>query len=60
MAKQFKVTQTKSTSGCTQTQILTLKALGLKGREHAVVKEDNAANRGQIMKVQHLVKVEIK
>ncbi len=59
MAKQFKITQKKSLSRCTQTQIATLRALGLRGCEHAVVKADNAANRGQILKVQHLVQVEV-
>ena len=59
MSKKFKVTQVRSEIGCTQTQIATLKALGLNGVHRNVEMSDNPANRGQIRKVQHLVKVEI-
>ena len=57
--KRFKVTQIRSTSRCTQTQLATLAAMGLRGRQKAVVLADNPANRGQILKVQHLVTVEV-
>ncbi|MBX3017417.1 MAG: 50S ribosomal protein L30 [Bdellovibrionaceae bacterium] len=59
MAKTFKVTQVRSTIGCTQSQRLTMKALGLRGIRKSVVMADNPANRGQILKVQHLVDVEV-
>jgi len=59
MAKSFKVTQKRSLIGCTKSQRATMEALGLRGRHKSVVKADNAANRGQIMKVQHLVDVEV-
>lgn len=57
MAKKFAVTLLKSPIGCTDSQRKTVKALGLRKRHHSVVLEDNAANRGQIRKVQHLVEV---
>lgn len=59
MAKQFLVTQKRSLIACSKTQRLTMQALGLRGRHKSVVIADNAANRGQIMKVQHLVEVEV-
>lgn len=60
MAKQFQVTKIRSHSGCTQTQIRTLTALGLtKKINSSAVLEDNLANRGQIRKVQHLVEVKV-
>ncbi len=58
MAKQLKITWTKSTIGCPETQRLTIKSLGLKKMQHSVVKEDCAQIRGQINKVKHLVSVE--
>jgi large subunit ribosomal protein L30 len=60
MAKKFLVTQMKGLSGCTQSQRDTISALGLRGRHKTVEVADNAANRGQIMKVQHLVEVVVK
>ncbi len=59
MAKTFLVTQIRSVSGCSKSQIATLTALGLRGRHKSVVVADNAANRGQVMKVQHLVEVKV-
>lgn len=59
MAKTFVVTQKRSTIGCTQSQRATMVALGLRGIRKSVVLADNSANRGQIMKVQHLVEVKI-
>lgn len=59
MAKKFEVKQLKSVSGCTDSQRRTLTALGLRKRLHTVVLEDNPANRGQILKVQHLVSVKV-
>lgn len=59
MAKKFKVTLVRSLIGCTQTQIKTLEALGLKKRMACVTVNDTPANRGQVMKVQHLVDVKL-
>lgn len=59
MAKSFVVTLKKSTIGCTQTQIATVKAMGLRKIRQTVTLADNPANRGQIMKVQHLVDVKV-
>ena len=52
------ITLTKSPIACLQKQIGTVKALGLRKIGQTVVKEDNAAVRGQIFRVQHMVKVE--
>lgn len=59
MAKKFIVTLVKSPIGCTQSQRKTIEALGLRKRHHSVEVSDNPANRGQIMKVQHLVDVKV-
>ncbi len=59
MAKTFLVTQKRSIIGCAQTQRDTMIALGLRGIRKSVTLADNAANRGQIMKVQHLVDVKV-
>lgn len=52
------ITLIKSPIACLQKQIDTVKALGLRKIGQTVVKEDNAAVRGQIFRVQHMVKVE--
>jgi len=57
--KKFNVTLIKSKIGCSADQIRTITALGLKRRLQTVVVADNAANRGQMVKIQHLLKVEI-
>lgn len=54
----LKITLTKSTISCKKDQIATVQALGLKKMNSTVVKEDNAAVRGMIFKVKHLVTVE--
>lgn len=59
MAKTFKVTLKKSMIGCTKDQIKTVQALGLKKRSQVVEVKDNAANRGQLYKIQHLIEVEV-
>ncbi len=59
MAKHFKVTQLRSTIGCTESQIRTMEALGLRGRHKSILINDHPANRGQILKIQHLVEVEV-
>ncbi len=60
MSKKFLVTLKKGLSRATDTQRRTIAALGLKKRHDGVVVDDNAANRGQIMKVQHLVDVSVR
>ncbi len=57
MAK-LKVTLIKSTIGRVVKQQATVKALGLKKIGSEVIVEDNAAMRGMVSKVSHLVKVE--
>ena len=54
----LKITLTKSTISCKKDQIATVKALGLKKTNPTVTKPDNAAIRGMIFKVKHLVTVE--
>jgi large subunit ribosomal protein L30 len=54
---KLKITQTKSYSGAPEKHRRTLQALGLK-HQRSVVLEDNAAIRGMIFQVRHMVKVE--
>ena len=56
--KQIKVTLIKSTAGCLKDQQATVKALGLTKIRSSNVLPDNAAIRGMIFKVKHLVVVE--
>ncbi|MBR6816624.1 MAG: 50S ribosomal protein L30 [Clostridia bacterium] len=55
---QLKVTLKRSTIGCRQDQIGTVRALGLKKIGQSVVKEANDSIKGQIFKIKHLVEVE--
>ena len=57
--KEFLVTQKRSLIACSHSQRATMEAMGMRGRHKSVVLADNAANRGQIMKVQHLVDVAV-
>ena len=54
----LKITLTKSTISCKTDQTATVKAPGLKKADSTVTKPDNAAIRGMIFKVKHLVTVE--
>ena len=54
----LKVTLVKSTIGAVPKHKKTVEALGLKKLNTTVVLPDNAATRGMIKQVQHLVKVE--
>ncbi len=54
---QIKIKQIKSRINAPEVQKRTLDALGLKKMNHFVVKEDNAAIRGMINTVRHLVEV---
>jgi large subunit ribosomal protein L30 len=60
MAKVFVVTLKRSLIGCTQDQKDTVRCIGLKKIRQSVEVNDTPANRGQIMKVQHLVDVDVK
>ena len=56
---KLSVTLVKSGIGYEKSQKLTLKALGLTRLNQKVVHDDSASLRGMIMKVKHLVKVEV-
>lgn len=58
MAKQIKITWTKSFIGYPETQRATLKSLGLRKLNQTLIKEDTPQLRGQITKVSHLLTVE--
>lgn len=55
---QLKITLKKSKIGRLYKQKATLEALGLRKINSEVIKPDNAATRGMIFRVQHLVEVE--
>lgn len=59
MAKVFKVTLKKSLIGCTATQRETVRCLGLTKVGSQSTLKDSPATRGQILKVQHLVTLEV-
>lgn len=59
MSKKFHVTLKKSTIGCSQDQIRTVHAIGLRKINKSVEVADNLANRGQLFKVQHLLNIKI-
>ena len=54
----LKITLVKSTIGAVPKNKKTVEALGLKKVNKTVVLPDNAATRGMVKQVQHLVKVE--
>ena len=56
--KKLKVTLVKSTIGSLEKHKRTVQALGLKKIRQSVVVRDNAAMRGMIFAVKHLVTVE--
>jgi large subunit ribosomal protein L30 len=58
MAGKLKITLVKSTIGAIPKHKATVEALGLKRPNNAVEMPDNAAVRGMINQVRHLVKVE--
>ena len=55
---KVKVTLVKSVNGCLKDQQATVRALGLTKIRTSNVLPDNAATRGMIFKVKHLVAVE--
>ncbi len=54
----LKITLVKSTIGAIPKHNATVAALGLKKIGQSVEKQDNAATKGMIQQVRHLVKVE--
>lgn len=58
MAK-LRVAWTKSAIGYPENQRLTLRSLGLRRLRQVVEKEDTPAVRGMLLKVRHLVEVEM-
>ena len=56
--KTLKITLVRSTIGQVPKNRATIKAMGLKKINQTVELPDNAATRGQIQKVRHMVKVE--
>ena len=57
MAKKLEITLTRSLIGRPQDQRVTVNTLGLPKMHQTVVLDDNAAIRGMINKVSHLVTV---
>lgn len=57
--KSFKLKLKRSLIGCTETQKETVRCLGLRKTNSTSTVADNAANRGQILKVQHLLDVQV-
>lgn len=57
MSKKLEVTLVRSVIGRPEDQRITVKTLGLRKLHQTVVHQDNAAIRGMINKVTHLVKV---
>ena len=58
MADKLKITLVKSTIGAIPKHRATVAALGLKKLHKTVEMPDNAAIRGRVQQVRHLVKVE--
>ena len=58
MAGKLKITLVKSTIGAIPKHRQTVEAIGLRKLNKTVEMPDNAATRGQIQQIRHLVKVE--
>lgn len=58
--KTFVLTLKRSTNKCTQDQKDAVRCLGLKKIRSTAEVKDSPAARGNIMKVQHLIDVEVK
>ncbi|MFS0784225.1 50S ribosomal protein L30 [Bacillus sp. 1P06AnD] len=57
MAKKLEITLTRSLIGRPEDQRVTVNTLGLRKMHQTVVLDDNAAIRGMVNKVSHLVTV---
>lgn len=55
----LKITLVKSTNRAKEKQVATVKALGLNKIGQSVLHKDNAAIRGMVQKVSHLVTCEV-
>lgn len=58
MNKKLRITYVKSVIGYNEKQKATIRALGLRKLNQTVEHDDNAAIRGMVNKVSHLVAVE--
>jgi large subunit ribosomal protein L30 len=58
MGKMLRVTQVRSAIGGTRRQRESLRGLGLKRIGDSAIVQDNAATRGLILRVQHLLALE--
>ena len=56
--KMLKITLVKSPIGAVPKHRATVEAMGLRKLNKTIVLPDNAATRGQIQQIRHLVKVE--
>ena len=56
--KKLKITLVKSTIGAVPKNRATVESMGLRKLNSSVVLPDNAATKGQIRQIAHLVKVE--
>ena len=58
MAKKLKITLVKSPIGAVPKHKKTVSSMGLRKLHHSITLPDNAATRGQIKQISHLVSVE--
>ena len=58
MADKLKITLVKSTIGAVPKHKATVASMGLRKLNQSIELPDNAATRGQIQQIRHLVKVE--
>lgn len=58
MAEKLRITLVRSTIGAIPKHKKTVEALGLRKLNKTVEMPDNAATRGQIQQIRHLIKVE--
>ena len=56
--KKIKITLVKSTIGAVPKHKKIAESMGLRTLNKSIIVPDNAASRGQIQQIQHLVKVE--
>jgi large subunit ribosomal protein L30 len=56
--KQLRIKQVRSLSGRPAKHRATMEALGFRRHQQTIVQKDNAAIRGMLFQVQHLVEVE--
>ena len=56
--KMLKITLVRSTIGAKPKHRATVQSMGLRKLNRSIVLPDNAATRGQIQQIRHLIKVE--